>query len=116
MSDTTSINLRIDRNLKLQAEELFSQLGLNMTTAINMFLKQSVREQRLPFQVTTETFNRIPPYTANSEKYGSYAEYVADNLRQSELKVAEGKMKYYTADEIRAGLEEIINEAIQRKI
>ena len=116
MADTTSVNLRVEKNLKHQAEELFSQLGLNMTTAINMFLKQSVREQRLPFQVTTGTYDRIPAYVSNANSYDTYDEYISDNLRQSEIKVAEGKMSYYTIDEIKAGLEAIIDETIQHKI
>lgn len=116
MADTTSVNLRVEKDLKHQAEELFSQLGLNMTTAINMFLKQSVREQRLPFQITTGMYDGIPAYTSNANSYDSYAEYVADSLRQTELKVAEGRMRYYTVDEIKAGLEAIIDEAIQHKI
>ena len=41
MGDTTSMNLRIDKELKKQAETLFAGLGLNMTTAINIFLKQA---------------------------------------------------------------------------
>lgn len=116
MSETTSVNLRVEKNLKHQAEELFSQLGLNMTTAINMFLKQSVREQRLPFQATTGIYDRISPYTSNADSFDSYEEYISDKLKQSEIKLAEGKMSYYSADEIKAGLEALIDEAIQHKI
>ena len=41
MGDTTSMNLRVDKNLKKEAETLFDSLGINMTTAINIFLRQS---------------------------------------------------------------------------
>lgn len=47
-----NMNLRMDDNVKKQAEELFSDLGMNMTTAINIFLKQSVRENRIPFEIS----------------------------------------------------------------
>ncbi len=113
MSDTTSVNLRIDKDLKAQAEELFASLGMNMTTAINVFLRQSVRDQAIPFQVTAEkNWAHISPYKGNVIKYDNYDSYVADNLRAADMRVAEGNMKYYTADEIRSGLEALLNEKI----
>lgn len=45
--------MNIDPELKEQAAELFEQMGFNMTTAITVFLKQSVRDGNLPFQPTT---------------------------------------------------------------
>jgi DNA-damage-inducible protein J len=44
----TNINIRTDSEVKAQAQLLFANLGLDMTTAINMFLRQSVRQQALP--------------------------------------------------------------------
>ena len=52
MGDTTSMNLRIDKELKRQAEELFAELGINTTTAINIFLRQSVRDRGIPFRLS----------------------------------------------------------------
>ena len=46
---TTNITIRMDENLKKQAEELFADLGLSMTAAITAFTKQAVREQKIPF-------------------------------------------------------------------
>ena len=43
------LNIRIDDELKDEANELFSDIGIDMSTAIKIFLKQSVREQRVPF-------------------------------------------------------------------
>ena len=54
--DTSNVSFRVDSNLKQQADSLFYQLGLNMTTAFNIFLRQAVREGSLPFAITT----RIP--------------------------------------------------------
>ena len=53
MSTLSNVSFRIDSNLKAQAENLFDQLGMSMTTAFNVFLRQSVREGRIPFEVTT---------------------------------------------------------------
>lgn len=52
-----SMNIRMDKNIKEQARELFSEFGLDMTTAINMFLRQSIREQRIPFELKINTLN-----------------------------------------------------------
>ena len=50
-----NVTLRVDYELKKQAEDLFSDLGMSLTTAFNIFLRQSVREQQLPFQVSRNT-------------------------------------------------------------
>lgn len=46
-----STNIKIDPELKEQAQELFESLGMNLTTAVNVFLRQSVREQAIPFRI-----------------------------------------------------------------
>jgi len=46
-----NINIRIDDDLKKEAESLFNDLGLNMTTAISLFLKQCVLCQGIPFEI-----------------------------------------------------------------
>lgn len=46
-----STNIKIDPALKQEAQELFESLGLSLSSAINMFLRQSVREQAIPFRV-----------------------------------------------------------------
>ena len=48
MSATT---INIDEETKKEAQELFKDLGMNLTTAINIFLKQAIRERGLPFYV-----------------------------------------------------------------
>jgi DNA-damage-inducible protein J len=52
-----SVSFRIDSDLKDQADELFARLGLNITTAFNIFLRQSVREGRIPFDIALKTPN-----------------------------------------------------------
>ena len=53
---TTSITIRIDENLKKQAETLFEELGMNMTTAITIFTKAAVRQQGIPFDIKADPF------------------------------------------------------------
>lgn len=54
---TNAINMsfRVDKDLKEQADELFRNLGMNTSVALNMFLTQSVREQKIPFAVTMQS-------------------------------------------------------------
>lgn len=54
-----NVTLRVDEDLKRQADALFSELGMNLTTAFNIFLRQSVREQRIPFQVSKNVPNAV---------------------------------------------------------
>ena len=54
-----NVTLRVDEDLKRQADALFSELGLNLTTAFNIFLRQSVREQQIPFQVSKNVPNAV---------------------------------------------------------
>ena len=50
--NTTNISIRMDVELKEQADALFSELGMNISTAFNIFVRQSVREGGLPFEVS----------------------------------------------------------------
>lgn len=54
---TTNLNIRIDKSIKDQAEEIFNELGLNMTTAVNMFLKTAIREHGIPFELKLDVPN-----------------------------------------------------------
>jgi DNA-damage-inducible protein J len=53
---TTSITVRMDENLKKQAERLFEDMGLNMTTAFTIFTKAVVRQGKIPFEVAADPF------------------------------------------------------------
>ncbi|WP_297689406.1 type II toxin-antitoxin system RelB/DinJ family antitoxin [uncultured Anaerococcus sp.] len=48
---TTNLNIRTDKEIKEAAEKNYFSLGLNMTTAINMFLRASIRESGIPFDL-----------------------------------------------------------------
>lgn len=52
------INIRIDDELKNNAEALFDDLGLNISTAVTMFFRQAVRQGSIPFEITT----RVDPF------------------------------------------------------
>lgn len=85
---TVPTQVRIDEELKKQSMELFAQLGIDMSSAMNMFLKQCVMRGGLPFAV------EIPQYRSevleameearriskdpNTKRYGSFAEALED--------------------------------------
>ena len=46
---TTNLNIRTDKDVKEQAEQIFNELGLNMTSAVNVFLRTTIRENGIPF-------------------------------------------------------------------
>jgi DNA-damage-inducible protein J len=73
------VNIRIDDELKARADALLEELGLNMTTAFNMFIRQTVRQGGIPFEITT----KIDPFYSKSNM---------EVLRQSIQEANEGKL------------------------
>jgi len=55
-----NINIDVDSEIKDQAQEVFTSLGLDMSTAINNFLKQTIQQHGIPFAVTAEPTEKMP--------------------------------------------------------
>jgi DNA-damage-inducible protein J len=80
-----STNINLDADLKKSAQELFNDLGLDLTTAITLFLKQAVREQAIPFEIkrdvpnaeTIAAMNEFYEMQAHPEKYKRYPSFKA---------------------------------------
>jgi DNA-damage-inducible protein J len=83
----TNINIRIDETLKKQAESLFSELGLNMTTAFNIFVRQALRQRKIPFEISAEA---DPFYSKENLRV----------LRQSIKEANEGKLTAHELIEV----------------
>ena len=49
---TANISIRMDADLKAQADAFFGELGMNLSTAFNVFVRQSLREGRIPFEIS----------------------------------------------------------------
>jgi DNA-damage-inducible protein J len=58
MAATTPTQIRIDKNVKEQANALFANLGLDMSSAVNMFLRQCILRGGLPFAVEIPQYNQ----------------------------------------------------------
>lgn len=80
--NSTNLNIRTDKNVKAAAEKIFEALGLNMTTAVNMFLRQTIRENGIPFElkldvpndVTREAMEEALEMMRSPEKYKKYSD------------------------------------------
>lgn len=76
-------NVPLNEDTVKQAQILFADFGLDISTAIEMFLRQSVREQRIPFEVrnnipnpeTKAALDEIAEMRAHPEKYKSYSSF-----------------------------------------
>jgi len=63
----TNINIRTDSETKTRAQQIFSTLGLDMTTAVNLFLRQTVRMNDIPFVLTTKA---VQPNSSDKLAFG----------------------------------------------
>lgn len=54
--EQSTISIRIDSQLKKDFEEFCNNVGMNMTTAISIFAKKVVKEQRIPFEISADPF------------------------------------------------------------
>ena len=90
-----STNVTIDSDIKRQAQALFAEFGMDLSTAINIFLRQSLRQRSIPFEITTNVPNEdtlaaireSEQIALHPEKYKSYnsaAEMFKDILSEDE--------------------------------
>ena len=70
-----SVNIKMDECLKNQANELLAKMGLDMTTAINMFLVEVIKEGKIPFEINDTFLN---------ENESKYEELFAQKIRIAE--------------------------------
>ena len=59
MRTQTNLNIRTDADVKAAAEQIFDALGLTLSTAVNIFLRQAIRQGGLPFEVKLDIPNEI---------------------------------------------------------
>jgi len=89
MAEISNLNIRIDKDLKEQAEIFFSELGLNMSSAFNIFVRQSLRQGKIPFELSLVA---DPFYSSTN----------MTTLRQSIQEANEGKFVTKTLDELQS--------------
>ena len=82
-----SVNIKMDEDVRNQAKELFNKMGLDMTTAVNIFLIQSIREQKIPFQIST---------VKNEMTEEEIEKLIAKKLQEAEADIDNGRVKEYS--------------------
>ncbi len=85
-----STNINLDPDLKKSAQELFSDLGMDLTTAVTIFLKQAVLNQGIPFEIKREipnqtTINALNEYYEMKEHPEKYKRYSSFKEAMSEV-------------------------------
>ncbi|MDR0870062.1 MAG: type II toxin-antitoxin system RelB/DinJ family antitoxin [Planctomycetaceae bacterium] len=86
MSETIDINIRLDKETKERAEQMFDDFGLNLSTAVTIFLRQALRKGAFPFKIGD-------PF---------YSEHNQERLRQSIASYEAGRVVVKTMEELEA--------------
>ena len=82
-SASVNVTVRMDAEVKAQVDELYAALGMNMSTAINMFVRQCLRERQLPFQPSLNVPNQA----------------TIQAIEESDEMIRTGNFKSYSLDE-----------------
>lgn len=90
--ESLTLNVRVDANDKKNFEQFCNSVGMNVSTAVNMFIKAVLREQKLPFEVKSDTYNKI----------------IDEKLKEAELEM-NNTSKRYTIKDIEESMNRIID-------
>ena len=99
---TVNTSIKIDEETKKEAQKLFKDLGLSLSTAINIFLKQAIREKGIPFYINSlpenselaQAFEEAKQIKKNPSNYKSYSnpeEMFKDILGEDYLNISKGR-------------------------
>ena len=90
--ETLNLNVRVNANDKKSFEQFCNSVGMNVSTAVNMFIKAVLRERKLPFEIKDD-----------------YNDYIYDKLNEAEEQM-KTTTKRYSKDELLEKMNNIINE------
>lgn len=86
--ESTNLNIRTDKEVKIAAERIFEELGLNMTTAVNIFLRQTIRENGIPFELKLNVPNDVTAAAIEEGRKLAYDKTASGYTNMNDLKVA----------------------------
>lgn len=86
--ESTNLNIRTDKEVKAAAERIFDELGLNMTTAVNIFLRQTIRENGIPFELKLNIPNDTTAAAIEEGRRLAYDKTAKGYTDMAELKAA----------------------------
>ena len=85
---TTNMSIRTEKEIKDQADQIFNELGLNMTSAINIFLRAAIREKGLPFALKLDVPNEVTVAAIEEGKRIASDDSVKGYFNMDDLKAA----------------------------
>ena len=88
--ESTNLNIRTDKEVKIAAERIFEELGLNMTTAVNIFLRQTIRENGIPFELKLNVPNDVTAAAIEEGRKLAYDKTASGYTKMNDLKEALG--------------------------
>ena len=88
------ISVNIDGEVKQNAQKILSEIGMDLTTAIDLLLRTIVREERIPFTLQTE----------RSFRENAQIEYIKAELEKAKIEAADPNTKWLTHDEVMANI------------
>lgn len=91
---TARISVNVDENVKKNAQLILSEIGMDMTTAIDLLLRTIVREERIPFDLQTKKAYRDE----------AYRQYVYAELEKSKIEADDPTTKWLTHDDLMKNL------------
>ena len=87
---TARISVNVDKEVKQDAQKILSEIGMDLTTAIDLLLRTIVREERIPFNLQTE----------KAYYEAAHREYIRAELEKAKLEAADPNTKWRTHDEV----------------
>lgn len=81
---TSNVTIRMDDDLKRQADEVFGEMGMSFTTAVNVFTRQVVRERRIPFEISAKKESNDTDIEALKAAIAFSERYPEDFIRMAE--------------------------------
>jgi addiction module RelB/DinJ family antitoxin len=94
MSDLTSLNIKIERTLKTEADAMFKEMGMTLTTAINVFVRQAVKERAIPFKIHVDDKKQRFHYLLNNIRMkNEQVGFLTDEEIEAEILAARAEMK-----------------------
>jgi len=84
------ISVNVDSEIKQNAQKILGEIGMDLTTAIDLLLRTIVREERIPFNLQTE----------RAYREAAHREYISVELEKAKLEAANPNAKWLTHDEV----------------
>jgi len=93
MAGTTSLSIKIDSDLKHEADMLFNAMGMTLSTAVNIFMCQAVQEQAIPFQIKLNEKRQFHKLLDSMRADAAQHGYMSEEAINAEIQAARSEMK-----------------------